>query len=384
VLSEGAKTWVRSEAFDQSPVCISVIDLDFRIVEANRQFTETYGAWIGRPCYSVYKGREIRCTECAAAQTFADGQTRAREERGRVCNGRPIDYLVHMVPLIRADGVIPFVIEMSTDITEMKRLERDKLEAERLAAVGQTVAGLAHGIKNIVMGLEGGMYVMGTGIRKADSERIGLGWEMLEENIARISAFVKEFLEFARGREPKVALVDSNEIAHKLVDLYRDGAGMKGITLREDFAEGIADIAVDGEAVHTCLANLVSNAVDACEMSDKRDHSVTLTTREKNGAVIFEVVDDGCGMDYEVKQKVFTNFFSTKGSDKGTGLGLLTTRKIIQEHGGTISFDSTEGVGSVFRITLPRDRLPKASPPRGEAEERSANSGELEPQGEVL
>ena len=93
-------------------------------------------------------------------------------------------------------------------------------------------------------------------------------------------------------------------------------------------------------------------------MSDKKDRHVTLVTREENGALIYEVLDDGCGMDYDVKQKVFTNFFSTKGSGKGTGLGLLTTRKIAQEHGGRVSFETTEGEGSVFRMEFPRDRLP--------------------------
>ena len=74
------------------------------------------------------------------------------------------------------------------------------------------------------------------------------------------------------------------------------------------------------------------------------------------------MTDNGIGMDYEVKQKVFTNFFSTKATGKGTGLGLLTTRKIVQEHGGKITFDSEVGQGSTFRIELPRARLPRLDP----------------------
>ena len=74
---------------------------------------------------------------------------------------------------------------------------------------------------------------------------------------------------------------------------------------------------------------------------------------------MFEVSDNGAGMDYEVKKRVFTKFFSTKGSDRGTGLGLLTTRKIVQEHGGKVSFESTEGEGSTFRLEFPRCRLPR-------------------------
>ena len=87
-------------------------------------------------------------------------------------------------------------------------------------------------------------------------------------------------------------------------------------------------------------------------------HHVVLSTRERGGALIFEVTDDGCGMDYEIKQRVFTNFFSTKASEKGTGLGLLTVRKILQEHGGKIFFESTEGEGSLFKLTFPRESLP--------------------------
>ncbi len=359
MVSDDIKTWVRTEVFDQAPVCIGVIDRGFRVVEANRAFAETFGEWRGKPCYSVYKDRTEHCEQCAAAKTFADGKMRVREEQGVYNHGKPFDYLVHLVPLIRPDGTIPFIIEMSTDISDMKRLEHDKLEAERLAAVGQTVAGLAHGIKNIIMGLEGGMYVVSSGIRKGNSERISEGWEMLEENITRISAFVKEFLEFARGKEVEAALADPNEIAGKVIDLYRDTAALAGISLAGELSEGIDAVAVDADGIHTCLANLVSNAMDACEMSDNESSHVTLRTREEAETVVFEVADDGCGMEYDVKQKVFTNFFSTKGAGRGTGLGLLTTRKIVQEHGGTISFGSTEGVGSEFSIRLPRNRLPK-------------------------
>jgi len=358
MISKELRKWVRTEVFDQAPVRIAVINRDFKIVEANRAFAETFGAWQDRSCFAVYKDREEHCERCAAARTFSDGKMRIREEKGWSSDGKAIDYLVHMVPLIQPDGTIPWIIEMSTDISEMKRLEAEKIEAERLAAVGQTVAGLAHGIKNIIMGLEGGMYVMNSGIRKGDNARIGAGWEMLEENVARISAFVKEFLEFARGREPEVALADPNEIATKVIDLYKDTAALAGIALRSDLADGIAPIAVDADAIHTCLANLVSNALDACEMSNKDSRNATLSTREEADTVIIEVKDDGGGMDYDVKQKVFTNFFSTKGSDRGTGLGLLTTRKIVHEHGGTISFNSTEGIGSEFCIRLPRNRLP--------------------------
>jgi PAS domain S-box-containing protein len=351
-------SWISDELFDRVPVAICVIDEDFRVVEANARFTELYGEWIGHRCYEVYKDRKEKCVTCGAAKSFQDGSTREREEEGVDRFGRPTHYLVDIVPVVRDDGSIPYVIEMSTDITELKKLQREKIEAERLAAVGQTVAGLAHGIKNLIMGLEGGMYVVNSGLRSDNEERVLQGWRMLEEDITRISSFVKEFLEFAKGRQPRVQMIQPNDVARTVVDRYRERAARSGVELVLDLGE-LEEAPMDKEGLHTCLTNLVLNAIDACVMSTQEGCRVTVSTREEDGVLTFEVIDDGCGMDYDIKQKVFTNFFSTKASGKGTGLGLLTTRKIVQEHGGKVSFDSTEGEGSVFRLQFPRENLPQ-------------------------
>ncbi|MBI4881340.1 MAG: PAS domain-containing protein [Planctomycetes bacterium] len=364
--TQDIREWVRTELWDQVPVRIAVIDRNLRIVEANRAFGRTFGPWRNRPCYTVYKGRAEKCVRCEASESFEDGVARVREEEGKLPNGEPIHYLVRIHPIERPDGHIPFLVEMSTDITMLKTLEHEKLEAERLAAVGQTVAGLAHGIKNLLMGLDGGMYMARSGIEQGNPERMIQGWGILEENVARISSFVREFLEFARGRTPRVQLVDPNEPARKVMELFKDTARLAGVELTADLDETIALAPLDEEGIHSCLANLVSNALDACDTSDKSENHVTLSTREQGGVIVYEVRDDGQGMDYDVKKKVFSNFFSTKASGKGTGLGLLTTRKIVQEHGGKVSFDSREGEGAVFRIELPRNRLPQ---PRAEADD---------------
>ncbi len=359
---EYIKEWVRRELWDQVPINISVIDRNFRIVEANRSFVENYGEWKRLPCYAVYKGRSERCERCAAAKTFADGLTRVREEVGKMRGGQQTYYFVHMVPLVNPDGQIRHIIEMSTDITSTKSLEKEKLEAERLAAVGQTVAGLAHGIKNLLMGLEGGIYVFKSGMQKGDDERMIKGWQMLEENIGRISSFVKEFLEFARGRTPRVGLVWPNRIARQVIELFRDRGALQGIELTGELQPHIPYALMDEDAIHSCLVNLVSNALDACAISERPDRKVALIAREEDGSLVYEVRDNGVGLDYEVKKRVFTNFFSSKGAGKGTGLGLLTTRKIVQEHGGKVSFESEEGKGSLFRLEFPRDRLPQPAP----------------------
>jgi PAS domain S-box-containing protein len=245
------------------------------------------------------------------------------------------------------------------DLRRLKEMEKGKLEAERLAAVGQTVAGLAHGVKNLITALEGGMYMLNTGMSKGNIERIQKGLEMQVRNIERISVFVKAFLGFSRGREIRVKISQPADIAQEVVDLYSAKAQQKGIGLTNRVEGTIAPAPIDYESMHECLTNLVGNAIDACSMSDNEEGCrVTVVTREVDDTIIFEVIDNGCGMDYEVKQKVFTTFFTTKGLG-GTGLGLLMTKKIVQEHGGTIELTSEPGQGTTFRILLPRRRLPK-------------------------
>lgn len=384
MLANEIHDWLQTNLFDEVPIAISVISPDFRIVEANRRFRETYGPWAGRPCYQVYKGRATPCAQCAAQKTFADGRIRAREEEGTVRQGTQSHYFVHMVPITRPGGEIPYVIEMSTDITPVKQLEHEKREAERLAAVGETVAGIAHGIKNVLMGLEGGMYAVNTGIQHGDDQRIARGWQMLEENVRRISQFVREFLDFAKGRAAQVTMVDPHAPVRKVAELFGEKAAQAGVRLRIDLGKGTLPAPLDEEGIHTCLANLVSNAIDACLLSDaEREYVVAVSTRQQSGTLIYEVADNGHGMDSEISRKVFSKFFTTKGSDRGTGLGLLTTKKIVHQHGGRISFTSKEGEGSVFRIELPRGGLPKpsAEPERGpaRAENDSQPKSTLEP-----
>jgi PAS domain S-box-containing protein len=260
--------------------------------------------------------------------------------------------------LLRDDSRAVGAALIIQDLREIVRLEHEKLEAERLAAVGQTVAGLAHGIKNILTGLEGGMYVTSTGLKRSDAQRTHQGWEMLERNIGRISTLVKNLLAFSRGEAPKLELLDPADVVREVHDLFLESAAQHGVELRLDVGAGIGPIVMDREGLHTSLANLVSNALDACLVSGSAPCTIVLRVVERDGAVVFEVADSGCGMDYDVKQKVFTSFFSTKGAG-GTGLGLLLTRKIAQQHGGTITFESTPGQGTIFRLTFPRERLPR-------------------------
>jgi len=244
------------------------------------------------------------------------------------------------------------------DLREIKHLEKEKLEAERLAAVGQTVAGLAHGIKNLVTGLDGGMYMLNSGINKGKIERVQEGIEMLERNVGRISTFVKQFLSFSKGRKIQAKLCDPAQVAREVVDLYKSKAQKSGIKLSCAVIGEVKEAPIDFESMHECLTNLVGNAIDACLIGDNEDSTIIVSVSEDRGTITYDVKDNGCGMDYDIKKKVFTNFFTTKGLG-GTGLGLLTTSKIVQEHGGKINMESRKGEGTTFSILLPRKLLPE-------------------------
>lgn len=242
------------------------------------------------------------------------------------------------------------------DLRGIMRLEQEKLEAERMATVGQTVAGLAHTIKNLLMGVEGGMYMMDSGLSRGDTKRIASGWQMLQRNFEKTNALVKDFLSFAKGRIPELHPTDPNTLARDIVNLYVDAARMQGVELVLEADPQVSPAPLDRQGMETCVTNLLSNAVDAAAMRAEGGGKVVLRTREDEGDLIFEVDDNGSGIDEELKEKLFTTFFTTKGT-KGTGLGLLTTRKIVQEHGGRMEVDSTSGQGSTFRIRLSRERL---------------------------
>jgi PAS domain S-box-containing protein len=242
------------------------------------------------------------------------------------------------------------------DLSALKRMEQDKLDAERMAAVGQTVAGLAHTIKNLLMGLEGGMYMVDTGLRRAEATRIQNGWEMLQRNFEKTTTLVKDFLSFAKGRAPDLQPLDPNTLAKDIVALYKDAARLQGVELSVELGADVGIAPLDAKGIESCLTNLLSNAIDSATMRADGKGKVVLRTSQQDDELVFEVTDNGGGMDWEVKGKVFTTFFTTKGN-KGTGLGLLTTRKIVQEHGGRVEVASAPGEGATFRIRLPRRRL---------------------------
>ncbi len=246
-------------------------------------------------------------------------------------------------------------MEVQERLREIHRLEQELIKSERLAAIGQTVASLAHYVKNILFGLKGGVYLVNEALKEDDTDSLKDGWDMLESSMGRISGLVLDLLEYSRERKPEYEKCFPNEIANEVCKLIEESAKEYDIEIIKGFDQSMGEVLLDPKGIHRCLLNLVSNARDACIFDSNEEKKWVVQVRtilENDGTVRFEVSDNGCGMDEEVKKKLFTSFFSTKGG-RGTGLGLLNTQKIVQEHGGTITVNSQPGKGSTFTIRLP-------------------------------
>lgn len=243
------------------------------------------------------------------------------------------------------------------DLTEIKRLEKELVLSERLAAVGQTVSGLAHYVKNILIGLKGGSYVVDVGIKKNNTEKFKTGWKTIKRNIRRVSDLTQDLLTYSKPREPEFEACDPNEIVNEVMELVTDLAGSKGINISVELEKGIGEVMADPQTIHRSLLNLVNNAIDACleDEDTSKTHEVKIKTFMENNFFGFKVKDNGCGMDDDTKKQLFDPMFSSKGG-KGTGLGLLVTGKLIEEHNGVIETETSKGIGSTFTIKLPYEK----------------------------
>jgi signal transduction histidine kinase len=272
---------------------------------------------------------------------------------------KPINDDALGIALKRAKERISLKTQLKEYTENLEKLVEEKtkqlVEAERLAAVGQTVAGLAHAIKNITGGLTGGIFVLEKGIQLDNKKYLREGWEMVEGNVTKIKNMAMDLLNYAKEREPEYQRCDPNKPAKEVYDLMIPQAREYGVILEMDLDKRLPEVWFDPEGVHRCLLNLVTNAIDACAEvgCSTRKVKVVLQSRKPEGwAVEYNVVDNGCGMDEETRAKIFHSFFSTKGS-RGTGLGLMLAKKIVDEHEGVIEVESEKSTGSKFSIRLP-------------------------------
>jgi two-component system NtrC family sensor kinase len=242
------------------------------------------------------------------------------------------------------------------------------VQAERLAAVGQTIATLSHHIKNILQGIRGGSYLIEMGLNEHDESITRKGWDIVEKNQRRISSLVMDMLTFSKEREPDLAAGDLNDTVADVVELMQSRAAEKNVELRCELEANMPTLVFDSEGIHRAVLNVVTNAIDACGGNVDRGRAagrVQVATRyvPDQPMAQISVADNGAGIAAEDLVDIFSLFVSRKGA-RGTGLGLPVSQKILKEHGGQVSVESQVGRGSIFTLELPAI-IPEAPPDGG-------------------
>jgi signal transduction histidine kinase/pSer/pThr/pTyr-binding forkhead associated (FHA) protein len=240
----------------------------------------------------------------------------------------------------------------------------DKIQAERLAAVGQTIATLSHHIKNILQGIRGGSYLIDLGLKDKDESIVRRGWTIVEKNQTKIYNLVMDMLSFSKDREPALETGDLNQIIGDVVELMDSRAAELGVQLSWVPCRELPRLLIDPEGIHRAVLNIVTNAIDACEGGSAAQVAISTEWDAKTPFARIKVSDNGVGIEESELPSIFQLFASTKGSS-GTGLGLPVSQKIIREHGGKISVNSQPGQGSTFVIDLPATR---PADPKGTSE----------------
>jgi len=235
---------------------------------------------------------------------------------------------------------------------EETRYYQAMVQAERLAAVGQTIAALSHHIKNILQGLRSGSEILKMGLQDMDAALLQQGWKNIEKNQAKIYDLVMDMLSYSKEREPCIENTDLNAVTRDVLELLAPRAKELGIRMKATLEPTLPKCQADPEGIHRALLNIIGNAFDAVEgVAAPRVHVATMQEEEGEWLRV-EVRDNGGGIPPEKINDIFRPFVSTKGA-RGTGLGLAVSRKILREHGGDILVRSQPGQGSLFVLRLP-------------------------------
>ncbi len=337
------------ELFDAVPCYITVQDRDLHIVASNAKFKADFGDVPEAFCYQVYKHRSEPCPDCPVLKAFADGRGHQSESVVTSRQGEQYNVLIEASPLRNAAGEVTQVMEVSTNITEIRRLQ------DHLTSLGLLLSSVSHSIKNLFTALDGGMYRVTSGLEKGDQDQIERGWHRVAHLIERIKKMVVDILNYAKQPELKFREIDVGVLCREVMQTVAPQS--RGYEIELDFIPDreLREIEGDPQQLASAMENILENAVEACLADPKRtekEHRISFKTARENGQAVFEIADNGAGMDRETKEKLFTLFFSSKGN-RGTGLGLFVANQIVQRHQGRIEVQASPGEGSSFRIVLP-------------------------------
>ena len=244
----------------------------------------------------------------------------------------------------------PLTPAYEPSVAEDEEPEITKRLRAQYAEISQLAGGLAHEIRNPLSTLSLNLDLLAEDFQDPDTPRDRRVLQRvlrLQNEVQRLYGIVENFLRFARVQDLKLEPTDLNAVVAELCDFFAPNAGSRGIVIRTQFAGDLPPVLIDVDLFKQALLNLVLNADHAMPSGGE----LILITRRDGASVVLDLIDTGLGMTEEVRSRIFDAFFSTRAA--GSGLGLPTTRKILEAHGGVILVRSDPGKGSQFTIRLP-------------------------------
>lgn len=230
------------------------------------------------------------------------------------------------------------------------RLQREVIHRQRLAAVGETVAGISHNVKNILLLSQGGAELLSRALEKEDIKGARDSWAVVSRGIDKIGKLVRDMLEYSNQKTPDLSEIDINDLICQTAEEVEEQLISSGVTLELDLDEDIEKRRLDELGLQRTMANLIVNAMEAIQ--HKEGNILVTTGRRPDRSLVITVKDNGSGIPEEKLNRIFFPFFTTKGSS-GTGLGLSMCKKCIEDMGGTITCESKENIGTTFTIEIP-------------------------------
>lgn len=261
-------------------------------------------------------------------------------------SGRTIHARVAMARMRDVGGREFGAVVTMEDVTEVKALTDQLVRADRLAAMGELTAGVAHEVRNPLGIIRASVQLVEDS--GGDRARIGEATQVIKQEIDRLDRVIKALLDFGRPSEPTLRPVNIEDVVSDVVLFTRQFAGQSNVEIETEYLGGTTPVSADPDQLKQVLVNLISNAVQAMEAGGG---TIRIRAWGDDSFVFVAVSDDGPGIPRDILTKVFDPFFSTK--DSGTGLGLTIVHRIIDQHGGRIEVASPPGEGTTFTVALP-------------------------------
>ena len=348
-----------AKIIDSLPVGMYVIDRDYVIQawnrkrETGRKGVERDQA-VGRSVFDVLHLQSRDLLKREFDSVFRTGRIEQVEAQSST-SGEPRHYRITKVPMRLHDDEITHVITIGEDLTDWKTVQRQAVQTEKLAAVGQLAAGVMHELNNPLATI--GACVEALTVRSenlSESQRSAVEeyLRIIESELGRCKAIVDGLLDFSRPKSRAMREVQVNQVVEDALFLVKHHDRFKRITLDRQLGANLPTINANPEQLVQVFLALMLNAIDAMEGTGV----LTVTTGislESEGEIVIEFTDTGMGIPDDELPKIFEPFFSTKQPGRGTGLGLSICYGVVQQHGGHIEVYSAVGHGSTFKVYLP-------------------------------